>query len=132
MQSLVRAGARSRISTLMAEIEQIRRAFPDLDGAPGKLGRERRQVAASDGNDAAGLKRKRRGMSPAQKRAVGERMRAYWASRRSASGNTPTEAGEQTTQAAPVKRVMSAEAREKIAAAQRKRWRAVKRAGKKR
>jgi hypothetical protein len=132
MESLARVGAQRRIAELMVEVEQLRSAFPDLDGGPGHKGRGRPQATESDGNDGAAQKRKRKAMSPAQKRAVGQRMKTYWANRRSASGTTSSDASEQTAQAAPAKRVMSAEAREKIAAAQRKRWRAVKRAEKKR
>jgi hypothetical protein len=132
ISSLARAGAQSRIAELQIELEELRRAFPDVVGAPGHRGRGRPHVTESDGQIGAGQPRKRKGMSSAQKRAVGERMRAYWANRRRASGNTPADVSEQTTQTAPRKRVMSAEAREKIATAQRKRWRAVKRAGKKR
>jgi hypothetical protein len=132
MQSLARVGAQRRIAELLVEVDQLRSAFPDLDGGPGHRERGRPQGTESDGNDGAAQKRKRKAMSPAQKRAVGQRMKTYWANRRSASGTTPSDASEQTAQATPAKRVMSAEAREKIAAAQRKRWRAVKRAEKKR
>jgi hypothetical protein len=133
MQSLARVGAQRRIAELMVEVDQLRSAFPDLDSGPGQRGRGRSQAAAeSDGNDGADQTRRRKAMSPAQKRAVGQRMKTYWANRRSASGTASSDAREPAAQAAPAKRVMSAEAREKIAAAQRKRWRAVKRAAKKR
>jgi hypothetical protein len=129
MQSLARAGAQSRIAELIAEVTEIRSAFPDIEGqAPRRRERERPRGANPDGN---GGRHRRKPMTPAQKRPVGQRMKAYWAAPRSDSGNA-AEASDQAQVVAPTKRVMSPEAREKIAAAQRKRWRKLKRAGKKR
>jgi hypothetical protein len=121
LNTLARYGAQTRIAQLQREIEELRRAFPDLDG---KKNGHRLTVQA----EAARI-RKRKPMTAAQKKAVGERMRHYWRTRRMASHTV--EAGEQA-QPAPPTRVISEAGRARIAAAQRKRWRAVKRAGKKR
>jgi hypothetical protein len=74
-------------------------------------------------------------MSAAAKKAVGERMKAYWAKRK---GATPTPATEPATASAvekpaakpAVKRRLSAEGRARISAAAKKRWRAHRKAKK--
>lgn len=71
--------AATRLKALRAEIAKIESQFPGLAGM--EAGSPVR------GLKAAGRKRrKRKPMSAAQKKAVGERMRKYWASRREASG----------------------------------------------
>jgi hypothetical protein len=78
LQRLARLGAQSRLAELRKEEAAIRAAFPDLfRGAGAKRAR---------GAAAAPKKRtrKRRKMSAAEKRAVSERMKKYWADRRKA------------------------------------------------
>jgi hypothetical protein len=81
MKTLAEAGARSRLTELEQEIEELKRAFPSI-------GRGTRKATASS-NDApaqpgakATRRRTRKPMTAAQKKAVGERMKAYWAARR--------------------------------------------------
>jgi hypothetical protein len=72
LKTLVRHGAASRIAELEAEIALIRRSFPDVTP-------RRRKINEADGSV---RKRRRRKMSAAARRAVGERMKKYWAARR--------------------------------------------------
>ena len=64
-------------------VNRQRRGRPRMDSMGG-------DVAAPSGatpeTSGGGRKRKRRGMSAAQRKAVGERMRKYWAARRKAEG----------------------------------------------
>jgi hypothetical protein len=84
MKEYARRGAEARIAELRAEMAEIYRAFPGL----------RRGRPAADAGDAGeettggtGAGRKRRGgkrgpkrpMSAAQKRAVSQRMKRWWA-----------------------------------------------------
>jgi hypothetical protein len=134
LQALARYGAQARLTQLAQEIDDLRRAFPDLDTDDNVVRTSRKAQAEVARTDKTRL-RKRTPMTAAQKRAVGERMRAYWASRRRRTAIDTSTAGtakQAQPAAATTKRVMSPEARERIAAAQRKRWRKVKRAGKKR
>lgn len=103
LKSYARRGAALRVSELNSELESIYSAFPDL--RPG-TGRGRRQnvvvnheeqltgpgasstarfmrVEEPNGKGTSGP-RKRWKMSAAQRKAVGERMRNYWAARRQA------------------------------------------------
>jgi hypothetical protein len=72
LKAYARQGAAARLAELNAELAAIYRVFPDLRGG----------VKAS----ATGRKRRRRGMSAAQKAAVSKRMKAYWATRRGKKG----------------------------------------------
>jgi len=67
LKAYARQGARARVAELNAELAAIYRAFPDLRGSAAK---------------SAGGKRKRPGMTAAQKAEVSRRMKAYWAARR--------------------------------------------------
>jgi hypothetical protein len=133
LQALARYGAQARLTQLQQEIDDLRRAFPDL-GADDNVGRTSRNSHAEGAPPDKTRLGKRKPMTAAQKRAVGERMRAYWASRRRRTAND-TSTAETAKQAQPgattTKRVMSADARDRMASAQRKRRRKVKRAGKK-
>lgn len=85
LKDLARRGAIARLAELQAEQAAILKAFPEL----------RRGVRASYAEDgvtmAAGRKRRRRpGMSAAQRKAVSVRMKAYWAKRRAARGKRVT------------------------------------------
>jgi hypothetical protein len=93
-------GAEHRLEQLRQEEAAIRAAFPDLknDGPrrgrrPGQRAGRSEGAAAPESAQAAagaaqgnGRRRKRFKMSAAQKRAVSERMKKYWAARRKAGG----------------------------------------------
>lgn len=88
---LARLGAQARISELQLEVEQIRAAYPDLFGA--KRGRPpgiQRAVKNAGGNGRVRVvatpveptpeppKRKRRGMSDAQRKVMSKSMKKRW------------------------------------------------------
>ena len=111
MKDLARRGAQARLAEVVAEMDSILAAFPDL-------GKSAARPAASP---------KGRKLSAETK----TKMRAAWA-RRKAAAAEGTQAETANAEPTPKKRrAMSAEARAKIGAAQRKRWR-LKKAGKKR
>ena len=80
LKDLARRGAVARLEELKAEEAAILRAFPELrqgvsytdDGTTILPGKQRTQ------------RRRRKPMSAAQRRAVGLRMKRYWAQRRKA------------------------------------------------
>ena len=78
LQRLARLGAIARLQELRREEDAIRAEFPDL------FGRRGRTAAAAPA--AAPARRRARNMSAAQRKAVSERMRNYWAERRKAKG----------------------------------------------
>jgi hypothetical protein len=72
-------------------------------------------------------------MSAAARKAVAERMKAYWAKRRTAAGRTDGAAETKPEEPQPKRHsTLSAAGRAAISAAQKKRWATRKRAGKKR
>ena len=75
-----RMGAQARVNQIETELEEIRRAFPSIGGA--RRGRPAASVSAVV--EEARPRRTRRPMNAAQKKAVGIRMKAYWAARRKA------------------------------------------------
>jgi hypothetical protein len=76
LKELARIGAQARLAELLAELEEIRRMFPGLGAA-------RRGRPPLSGTPVKKTKRgRRRKMSAAEKKAVSERMRKYWAARR--------------------------------------------------
>lgn len=80
LKDLARRGAVARLAELQAEVAAILKAFPELS-------RGVRVNYTDDGVSIAtpGRKRRRRKpMTAAQKRAVGIRMKKYWAARRKA------------------------------------------------
>lgn len=87
LKSYARHGARARLRELAEEAKQILTVFPDLSASVDEdklpvnfiLRRGARKQAP-----AIGVRRRRRRMSAAQRKAVGERMRKYWAARRKA------------------------------------------------
>jgi hypothetical protein len=83
VKRLALIGAQSRLETLNAEIASIVRAFPELS-------RGRAAASAAVGNDTPrkgrGGRKRNWNMSEAQKRAVSERMKKYWAGRRKEKG----------------------------------------------
>ena len=81
MQDLARVGAQARLASLRAEQDALLAAFPDLrGGSPARPRQARTTESAAPAQRSS--KRRGGGMSPAQRKAVGERMRAYWAARR--------------------------------------------------
>jgi len=80
MQDLARVGAQARLESLRAEQDALLAAFPDLRG--GSTARPRQTRPTESAAPAQRSSKRRGGMSPAQRKAVGERMRAYWAARR--------------------------------------------------
>lgn len=97
LQRLARLGAQRRLEELRREEAAIRAAFPDLEGA-GETRRGRRRgrtgrsqpaaggdTAAAQAGAAKAKRRPRRRMTAAQKKAVSDRMKKYWA-RRKAKG----------------------------------------------
>jgi hypothetical protein len=98
LQHLARLGAERRLQELRDEEAAIRAAFPDLGGSsrgsvgPGGPRRRGRRAAAartrgSAAKVTASAAKTRRGstMTAAQRRAVSERMKKYWAARRKAN-----------------------------------------------
>lgn len=79
VKRLALIGAQTRLDALNAEIASIVRAFPELS-------RGRATAATAVSNDAPrkgrGGRKRNWNMSDAQKRAVSERMKKYWAGRR--------------------------------------------------
>lgn len=71
LKSWAEAGARARLLDIHTETATILRIFPEL----------RKRAAATI--------RRRRTMSQAERKAVGERMRKYWAARRQAKAAAP-------------------------------------------
>jgi hypothetical protein len=82
LKEYARAGAEARVRELSAELASIFKVFPDLRGGANGVGVKapRGRAASAPGG------RKRRKMSTAARKAVGERMRAYWAARRAEKG----------------------------------------------
>ena len=74
MKALARRGAEARIAELTEELQALRRYIG---------GRQPRTVAADTPEP---VQRRRKPMSAAQKKAVGLRMKKYWAERRKAEG----------------------------------------------
>ena len=87
LRRLARLGAVARLEQIKAEEEAIRQEFPELFGgaARGRRGRPRKVAGAAVAVKAV-RRRRRPAMSPAQRKAVSERMRKYWAERRKAKG----------------------------------------------
>ena len=71
LKSWAEAGARARLLDIHTETSAILRILPDL----------RKGVAATI--------RRQRAMSQAERKAIGERMRKYWAARRQAKAAAP-------------------------------------------
>ena len=132
------AGAQARLAEIALELEAIRRAFPELR-QNGSSGARTRQSTVTGGDEPITRARRRRSTMPAaQRKAVGARMKKYWAARRAGTATTAAPVVEATeTPKAKVARAaksakrgprkMSAAGRKRISQAQKKRW-AAKRA----
>ncbi len=84
LRRLVKLGAQARLEQIEAERRMILAAFPDLRAPrrgrrPGAKAQAPKAVAP-----AAAKPRRRRKMTPAQRKEVSERMKRYWAERRKA------------------------------------------------
>jgi hypothetical protein len=83
LKSYARRGAQARLHELAEEAKQLLKVFPDLsasfdeDELPLNFILRRGARKAAPG-------RRRRKMTAAQRKAVGERMKKYWAERRKA------------------------------------------------
>jgi hypothetical protein len=78
LRRLARLGAVARLEQLRQEEAAIRQEFPEL------FGRGRRAQATASPTPSSGSRRRTRSMSAANRKAVSERMRKYWAERRKA------------------------------------------------
>ena len=125
-------GAEQRLQEIAAEAAAIHQAFPELRD------RGARGTTAASGDAARPGRRGRSNMSAAQRKAVSERMRKYWAARReggaSSAGTAKAGKAARSARAASAggrrgPRKMSAAARKRISDAQKKRW-AAQKAGK--
>jgi hypothetical protein len=87
LKSYARRGAQVRLRELADEAKQLLKVFPDLSASFDEdelpVNFILRKGARKQMN-ATGISRRRRRMSAAQRKAVGERMRKYWAERRKA------------------------------------------------
>jgi hypothetical protein len=80
IEALARIGAAARLKELTGEIEAIRRAFPGLEKAA-DVPLPRVKAPKAKGA-VAKIARKRSGWSAAARKAVGLRMKKYWAARK--------------------------------------------------
>lgn len=83
LHAWARKGAAARLEELAGERTAIFREFPQLRRQGGARAGGT-QAPAEEESSPAPTRRRRNGMSPAQRKAVGERMRRYWAARRAA------------------------------------------------
>ena len=93
LKALARLGAHARLAELVAEMDAILEAFPDLGSAPARPGPPRKTVRSGDGPGPFAKKpdvqrpkarRRQRTMTAAQRKEVSLRMKRYWAARRRA------------------------------------------------
>ncbi len=124
------SGAEQRLLEIATEAAAIYKAFPELRerGTAGRAAEDRGPGAAAAG------RRVSRKMSTANRKAVSDRMKKYWAARRGGSGRaatrtTKTSARTAARSAARVPRKLSPAARKRISDAQKKRWAAYRKEG---
>jgi hypothetical protein len=137
LQRYALLGAQARLQQLADETAAIYRQFPQL-----RTGRPRRLDGADTASSSPTPRRKRRVVSAANRQAVSERMRKYWAEWRAQKTNGADSAASTGTAKRASKggrsrkdmkkgakrgrRKMSAAARKRISAAQKKRWAALR------
>lgn len=80
LSAITRLGAHARLAELVAEMDAILDAFPDLGSLPARP----RQAGGGPGPFKPAPKRRRSRMSAAARKAVSVRMKKYWAARRKA------------------------------------------------
>jgi hypothetical protein len=73
LRSFALVGARARLGALQAEVASLLSTFPELRGG---------KVAPAAGSASRKKPGRKRPMSAAEKKAVSERMRKYWAERK--------------------------------------------------
>jgi hypothetical protein len=135
LQRYALLGAQARLQQLAEETANIYRTFPQLRGRNGVAAK-----TTSGELGAPAAKRRRGRMSAAQRKAVGARMKKYWAAKRAAatgaatgkkspSADTPKAVSKRGRTAKRTKatgkrgaRKMSAAARKRISDAQKARW----------
>jgi hypothetical protein len=82
LRRLARLGAMRRIAQLQAEASEILKQFPEFS----RSGAAARATPSTADDPGGGRRtRARRTMTAAQRKAVGARMKKYWAERRSAA-----------------------------------------------
>lgn len=84
LRRLARLGAIARLEQLKQEEAAIRAEFPELFGRGRRAAATVSAAAATGGT--GGRRRRQRTMNAAQRKAVSERMRKYWAERRKSKG----------------------------------------------
>ena len=94
-------------------------------GGPRRRGRPRADAEKKANNPGAAPKKVGKKMSPAQRQAVSDRMKKYWAKRKANSVGVPKKAGEKKHEG------MSAEARKRRSEGMKKWWAAHRKANKK-
>jgi hypothetical protein len=94
MQLFARFGAEARLQAISHERDEILRAFPDFGRASAQANVS--LDGAAPARRASAPARKRRRMSAAERKAVGKRMKAYWAKRRAEKGATGKKAAPKT------------------------------------
>jgi hypothetical protein len=82
---LAREGARARVDELSAELESIYATFPDLKTAAGKSTSVKTRRTSTGARQGAIT----RAWSDADRKAVSERMKKYWAARRKSAASKP-------------------------------------------
>jgi hypothetical protein len=85
MQQFARFGAEARLQAISDERDEILRAFPDFGRASAQANVS--LDGAAPARRASAPARKRRRMSAAERKAVGKRMKAYWAAKRTQKVN---------------------------------------------
>src|SRR5205823_6663506 len=92
-----RHGAQARLTEIRSEIASIESAFPEMgtgrptgQAAPNTAVSRRKTSAAqpsATASDSSQARSRRRGWTAAQRKAAGERMKAYWAKRKAGGKN---------------------------------------------
>ena len=82
LKSYARRGAEARLRELAEEAKQLLKVFPDLSASFDEDELPLNFILRRGARKAATARRRRKRMSAAQRKAVGERMRKYWAERR--------------------------------------------------
>ncbi len=82
---LAKRGATARFEELQAEIHALAKHFPHLRKGGKKTPFAGGAQFAGEASPITPPKRKRRKMSAAQKKAIGARMKKYWAAKRKAA-----------------------------------------------
>jgi hypothetical protein len=101
LEDLARAGARARLIEIEEERVALLGMFPELRG--GRAPRKATASGRANGSSPARPARTRKGMSAEARKAVGERMKAYWAAKRAEKTGKQGDTGVLADAAAPRK-----------------------------